>query len=610
MGRVYYRRMIDFGSPVKIDLERSFYDNAKDQFDEFRKMNDDISRFENLIKTSTDKTEIKAAKKQLKRLQARKDTEEVDYVFHVAKMLKYYGDEINQEQESNSLDSSEIVLGEQQDDRSRVSTYDSYETFDDPSWNTTHESSAMENNSSSSQESIPESEPLSQSSDSILNDESNCVDDIQISSFFAKNDTMMQKNTEIRNVSETPTSRSSKKSSKKRKTETQSVDTPKKKVKLFSYILNKRVINNNHHVDDDDEYHNDFNRHDFFESDSLDGLDSFPRTKMIDSETVQIEKDQSKFIKPIISKEGREVCPDCSGDVILRMNDKPPSLNCPKCGISFDLFDTTLDNLVERENLLQKKQDYQPKSHFRIWLGKITNEKTKHIPREIYDEYYKLLGENKIYDLDKVNWDIIKDYTKLLIKRDPAKFKEYSDHVYQITNTIRNKPAVQLSEEQKRDVLDLYDKINVFWKDNKDSFDIERHNAMYNALTLQVIFIFLEYPASVIRNFNMIKGGTNKDFYNKMIKKMCNYFGVDPFYIEHIEMIKNENMSISEKMKQIEEQSNNMESSAFDFSAIPGLEVLEIVPEPIVEKNTATEIQEPIPLEKKEDEFDLGDFFM
>lgn len=231
-----------------------------------------------------------------------------------------------------------------------------------------------------------------------------------------------------------------------------------------------------------------------------------------------------------------EYCPTCI-TVIMEYDDKRPSLYCTKCGLTIEVLDNTSSVVHDKENTTHVPFTYRPKLHFISWVKRITGKLRFSIPAWVIDEIHFRIGQRQIRDVNQVTWELVDEIIRSLAKND-KRYADYYPHVYQITNIIRGSPILTFDEEEEQEIFEYFDPIYMLWESKKHMFSIERSNFMYNALVLQIIFMILKYPPSVIKIFNMIKGDSNLKFYDNIIKMICKEFNEKPFATAEFEIMK------------------------------------------------------------------------
>lgn len=210
-------------------------------------------------------------------------------------------------------------------------------------------------------------------------------------------------------------------------------------------------------------------------------------------------------------------CPFCPGNIILEYFEKPPSLTCSKCGLFIDDIDITSPNVHEKEISNHLPFVYRPIQHFDNWIRRITGKNHYIIPDDILDEIYREMCKRKI-EFDNINWTTVDEILRNLAKRKNPKFKDYYQHVYQITNLIRGSPMLIISEEIRNILLDMFKIIYDSWNRIKDK---NRSNFMSNAFVLQMCFSLLGCQPEVIGMFNTLKGSENLNDYARISEMIC-----------------------------------------------------------------------------------------
>lgn len=243
------------------------------------------------------------------------------------------------------------------------------------------------------------------------------------------------------------------------------------------------------------------------EDDGSDG-ESMEECKRLAQLTHEIPVDQSDF----------EYCPSCPGKIIMEFVEKPPTISCPRCGLSRDDIDITSSAVHDKETPVHIPFTYRPKQHFESWINRVTGRTRYVIPDDIKAPIFIEVHNMRIEDLDLITWDVIDRILRKLAKKVSDKFNAYYQHVYQITNIIRGSAILNLSPAQKQDLLDMFDVIYESWERNKDP---DRSNFMSNAFVLQMCFSILGYPDQVIGMFNMLKGSDNLKDYDRICKLIC-----------------------------------------------------------------------------------------
>ena len=248
-----------------------------------------------------------------------------------------------------------------------------------------------------------------------------------------------------------------------------------------------------------------------------------------------------------------EYCPKCN-TIAMQYNEKPPSIYCPQCGLSIEVLDNTSSAVYDKETTTHLPFTYRPKLHFISWVRRITGKLKFNIPPWVTDEIYYKLNLRKLKNVDLVTWEVVDDIVRSAAKND-KRFADYYPHVYQITNIIRGKALLVFTDDEEQEIFEYFDPIYILWESKKHLFYTERSNFMYNALVLQIIFVILNYPPSVIKIFNMIKGESNLRFYDNIIRMICKELGEKPFTTSELEIMKyGKGKDILESLKKMHNQ--------------------------------------------------------
>jgi len=282
-------------------------------------------------------------------------------------------------------------------------------------------------------------------------------------------------------------------------------------------------------------------------------LSSYEMFSGITTEKVKSSKKLAQALHELpIESSDVEYCPKCITSV-MQFNEKPPSLYC-KCGLSIIVLDNTSAAVHDKETITHIPFTYRPKLHFISWVRRISGKLKFTIPEWVTDEIYYKLHLRKIFDVNLVTWEIIDDIIRTAAKND-KRFTDFYPHVYQITNIIRGRAILVFMDDEEQEIFEYFDPIYILWESKKHLFYIERSNFMYNALVLQIIFMILNYPPSVIRIFNMIKGDSNLRFYDNIIKMICKELGEKPFTTSELEIMKHgKGKDIIESLKKMNQQ--------------------------------------------------------
>lgn len=267
-----------------------------------------------------------------------------------------------------------------------------------------------------------------------------------------------------------------------------------------------------------------------------------------------------------------EYCPTCITE-LMQYQEKPPSLYCKKCGLSIgnvsyyihllpiiDEIDNTSAAVHDKDTATHVPFTYRPKLHFISWVKRITGKLRFSIPSWVIDAILLKLWKQHVTDVNDVTWDKVDNILRSLASNNKA-FSDYYPHVYQITNIIRGKAILSFTEEEEQEIFEYFDPIFLLWESKKHLFLSERSNFMYNALVLQIIFMILKYPPSVIKIFNNLKGDSNLRFYDNIIKMICEELGQETFCTSEFDVMK-----CGKKKNIIEELKTRFKDYYFDSS--------------------------------------------
>lgn len=221
-------------------------------------------------------------------------------------------------------------------------------------------------------------------------------------------------------------------------------------------------------------------------------------------------------------------CPVCPENVQMEYIERPPSICCPKCALCIDDLDITSPFVYEKEAPNHTSSSYNTKIHFKSIVGKILGKYKIFIPEEEEKELMltlRLQIINKgIKKVEDVTWSLVRYILSELAKKKHPKYKDFYPCVYQLTNALRGKPVLTLTDREEEEIYKLNDVIDDMWPKLKEDLDLERSNSMGTIIQLQLIFYLLDYPSQINDMFNEMKGNDKEKEYDEIIKSICEKF--------------------------------------------------------------------------------------
>ena len=274
-----------------------------------------------------------------------------------------------------------------------------------------------------------------------------------------------------------------------------------------------------------------------------------------------------------------ERCARCLAErgasVAMRVVDRPPSLVCPQCGLSVEDWDVSHAAVHDKEAAVHMPFTYRPKQHFVTTLRRMQGKLVAPIPQPVMDRVYLELARRRIQDLRRVTWDVVDDILRRLSRRVDSCFTEYYPHIYQvrhqptpsarlrlclclrslthahptrthvhptrpprthvhtyacmhanvapvrapqITNTIRGRPLLVLTDAQERELCNYFDMVLHSYEKFKPAM---RTNFMAITWVMRHLLHMLGYPALVVNSLSLIKGRDNLRNYCGVWRNIC-----------------------------------------------------------------------------------------
>jgi hypothetical protein len=221
-------------------------------------------------------------------------------------------------------------------------------------------------------------------------------------------------------------------------------------------------------------------------------------------------------------------CPKCPNNVQMEYLERPPSICCPKCSLCIDDLDITSPFVHEKEAPNHTPSSYHTKVHFKSTVSKILGKCKIFIPEEEEKDLMLVLRlqiNNKgIKKVEDVTWSLVRCILSDLAKKTHPKYKDFYPCVYQLTNALRGKPVLTLTDKEEEEIYKIYDEIDNMWPKLKEDLDLDRSNSMGTIIQLQLIFYLLDYPSQINDMFNEMKGDDKEKEYDQIIKSICQKF--------------------------------------------------------------------------------------
>jgi len=185
----------------------------------------------------------------------------------------------------------------------------------------------------------------------------------------------------------------------------------------------------------------------------------------------------------IMEIENENIC-ECGAELTLKRS--VGEQVCMECGHSNDYV---IDS--EKKSYKNVPPDityfaYKRMNHFNELIAQFQAKETTNIPADVYTNIKKELKKKRLYDLDKLNLEIMREILKKL------KLTQFYDHVPHIIHKLNGKPIQTLTREQEQ-------KLRGMFKEIQEPFlrcsPVNRRNFLNYHYTFYKLFELLELDA-------------------------------------------------------------------------------------------------------------------
>ena len=182
-------------------------------------------------------------------------------------------------------------------------------------------------------------------------------------------------------------------------------------------------------------------------------------------------KEYTKYINTCFKKINNEnnknilnICKNCKNEE-FEVDSKEGTRICLNCGLSENYIynDTENLNFTDLCNIECTSQSfcYQRQNHFKEWLIQLQGKEVTIIPDSVIDLISLEIKKERITNINEIDSTKIKRFLKKL------KLTKYYEHIPNIINCITNKPPLIINNEFQEILLDLFNKIQIPFENNR-----------------------------------------------------------------------------------------------------------------------------------------------
>lgn len=214
------------------------------------------------------------------------------------------------------------------------------------------------------------------------------------------------------------------------------------------------------------------------------------------------------------SNSSNNYCKSCNEDN-FEIDFKNGIIICTNCGNCEQYFEYTSSNINFSDSTqietISQQFSYQRKNHFKEWLNQLQGKEVTVIPDSIITLILLEAKKERISKSDDITADRVKKYLKKL------KLNKYYEHVPNLISKLTNKPPLVITPDFEKILLDLFDKIQIPFKNH---CPINRKNFLSYSYTLHKFCQLLGKNEYLIY-FPLLKSREKLFEQEKIWKDMC-----------------------------------------------------------------------------------------
>lgn len=213
------------------------------------------------------------------------------------------------------------------------------------------------------------------------------------------------------------------------------------------------------------------------------------------------------------------VCKSCGSTD--KTDDANGEMSCEKCGI----VETYVDNSQSGLTFLQQKEmgeqplyPYRRSNHFSEWCTNFQAKGSTSIPCEVYEKLEKQMKKQRIYDLSKLNYNILKSMMKEL------KLNKYYENIPQILQKLNGEIPPRLTDTQEQQMKIMFNQILNPFEIAISAVAPKRKNFLSYSYVLRKFSELLELD-HIIASFTLLKSREKLATQDLIWKHICGQLG-------------------------------------------------------------------------------------